>query len=149
MIKDKLEYAATYYNISDNLKKGFEWLKNSDLLSLSDGKHVIDGDKIFANVQTYETKDDAPYERHRKYIDIQYMIKGIERIGVAEYSNCSVIEGYDKEKDVEFLKINIESHCQKLEEGEFLVFFPQDAHQPSLDEKKKMFVKKVIVKVAI
>ena len=53
MIKDKLEYAATYYNISDNLKKGFEWLKNSDLLSLSDGKHVIDGDKIFANVQTY------------------------------------------------------------------------------------------------
>lgn len=149
MIKDRLEHASSYYGISENLKKGFEWLKNNDMQNIMDGKYVIDGDKLFANVQSYNTKEDAPFEGHRKYIDIQYMIKGVEKIGVVDYKNCSTIENYNEEKDIEFLKINVEPNYQTLEEGDFLVFFPQDAHQPALDFKEKLFVKKVIVKVAI
>ena len=149
MIKDKLEHACTYYGILERLKQGFEWLKNNDMENMPDGKHVIDGDKIFANVQSYNTKDDAPFEGHRKYIDIQYMIKGTEKVGVTDYSNCSTTEEYNEEKDIEFLKADKEAHYQILEQGDFLVFFPQDAHQPSLDYKEKLFVKKVIVKVAI
>ena len=149
MIKDKLEHAGTYYGISARLKKGFEWLKNNDMVNMPDGKHIIDGDKIFANVQSYDTKDDAPFEGHRKYIDIQYMIKGTEKVGVTDYLNCSATEEYSDEKDIEFLKSNIESDYQILQEGDFLVFFPQDAHQPALDYNKKRFVKKVIVKVAV
>ena len=149
MIKDKLEHAGTYYGISARLKQGFEWLKNNDMVNMPDGKHAIDGDKIFANVQSYDTKDDAPFEGHRKYIDIQYMIKGREKVGVTDYSNCSTTESYNEEKDIEFLKCNIIDNYQTLEEGEFLVFFPQDAHQPALNLDKKLFVKKVIVKVAV
>ena len=48
MIKDKLEHAGTYYGISARLKQGFEWLKNNDMVNMPDGKHTIDGDKIFA-----------------------------------------------------------------------------------------------------
>lgn len=149
MIKDKLERASTYYGISARLKQGFEWLKNNDMVNMPDGKHIIDGDKIFANVQSYDTKDDAPFEGHRKYIDIQYMIKGTEKVGVTDYLNCSATEEYSDEKDIEFLKSNVESDYQILQEGNFLVFFPQDAHQPALDNNKKRFVKKVIVKVAV
>ena len=72
------------------------------------------------------------------------MIKGREKVGVTDYSNCSTTEAYNEEKDIEFLKCNISDNYQTLEEGEFLVFFPQDAHQPALN-----LVKKVIVKVAI
>ena len=82
MIQDKLTNAKTYYGLSARMKQAFEWLQNSDLTNMPDGKHIIDGEHIFANVQTYFTKDDAPYEGHRKYADIQYMIKGHERIGV-------------------------------------------------------------------
>ena len=149
MIKDKLEHAGTYYGISARLKQGFEWLKNNDMVNMPDGKHIIDGDKIFANVQSYDTKDDAPFEGHRKYIDIQYMINGEEKVVVTDYSNCSTTEEYNEEKDIEFLKSNVNAHYQVLEQGDFLVFFPQDAHQPALDNNKKRFVKKVIVKVAI
>ena len=149
MIKDKLEHACTYYSISARLKQSFEWLKNNDMVNMPDGKHTIDGDKIFANVQSYNTKDNAPFEGHRKYIDIQYMIKGREKVGVTDYSNCSTTEAYNKEKDIEFLKCNIIDNYQTLEEGDFLVFFPQDAHQPALNPDKKLSVKKVIVKVAI
>ena len=132
MIKDKLTNADTYYGISERLKQGFEWLKNNDLLNIPDGRYLIDGEKIFANVQSYITKDDAPYEAHRRYADIQYMIKGLEKVGVTDYLNCTTDKEYDKEKDIEFLHCNICSSYQTLEEGEFLVFYPQDAHQPSL-----------------
>lgn len=149
MIKDKLENAKTYYGISEKLKQGFEWLKKSDLVNIADGKYLIDGEKLFANVQSYDTKDDAPYEAHRKYADIQYMIKGVEKVGVTHYSNCSTEIEYNPEKDIEFLRCDICDSFETLEEGDFLVFYPQDAHQPSLNPDKKLNVKKVIVKVEI
>ena len=31
MIKDKLENAKIYYSLSENIKKGIEWLQNTDL----------------------------------------------------------------------------------------------------------------------
>lgn len=149
MIKDKLEHANTYYRISENLKKGFEWLQNIDLKSLSDGKYLIDDTNVYANIQSYDTKDNAPYEAHKSYADIQLMIKGVERIGITDYSNCNVIEKYDREKDIEFLSSNKEDFYITIQEGEFLVLFPQDAHKPSIHFDKKQNVKKVVVKVKI
>ena len=43
MIKDRLQHASSYYGISDALQKGFEWLKNNDMINMPDGKHIIDG----------------------------------------------------------------------------------------------------------
>ena len=148
MIKDKLEYANTYYGISDSLKKGFEWLKNNDLKSLSDGRYQIDNN-IYANIQSYETKENAPYEAHREYADIQYMVEGAEKIGVTNYSNCTTVETYNKEKDIEFLNLNQKDSYELINEGEFLVLFPQDAHKPSINPDKKLNVKKVVVKVRL
>lgn len=68
MIKDTLKRAETYYGISENLKKGFEWLKNTDLDGITPARYVIDGEKLFANVQEYETKSEAKYEAHKKYM---------------------------------------------------------------------------------
>ena len=148
MIKDKLDRANTYYILSEGIKIGFEWLKSQDLKNLSDGKYVIDSERIYANVQTYLTKQSAPYEAHREYIDIQYMISGEEKIGVADYSKCSIKVPYDKEKDIEFLDSNNDSY-QLLRERDFLLLFPHDAHQPSLCVENQINVKKVVVKVQI
>ena len=149
MIKDKLENANTYYGISENFKKGLEWLQNNDLKTLPEGKHIIDSDNVYANIQSYNTKDDAPYEAHRKYADIQLMINGSEKIGITDYSACNVIEMYDSEKDIEFLSYNKEDFYIKIQEGEFLILFPQDAHKPSINSGKKQSVKKVVVKIKL
>lgn len=149
MIKDKLKNAETYYALSDRLVVGFEWLKNTNLDSLEDGKYEILGQDVYANVQTYETKDSAPYESHRKYIDIQYMINGKEIIGVTDYTNCSIKDIYDEDRDIEFLNYDTNEKQQILNNGEFIVLFPQDAHQPSISYNEKATVKKVVVKVLI
>lgn len=149
MIKDKLENSHIYYPISEALKLGFEWLKSQDLENIEPKKYVIDGEKVWANVQEYETKEDAKYETHRKYIDIQYMIKGKEFVGVTDKSNCTTCDAYNPETDLEFMDINVKENYQVLNEGDFLVFFPTDAHKPSINPDEKLKVKKVIVKAAI
>ena len=149
MIKDTLSRAEVYYNISEGIKKGFEWLKTQDFKKLPDGKYFIEEDKIYANIQTYLTKETAPFEAHRKYIDIQYMISGCEKIGVSDISSCSSKIPYDAEKDIEFLDCNTTGSFQDLNESEFLLLFPHDAHQPSLSQTEPANVKKVVVKVRI
>ena len=147
MIKDKLSNSKIYENLG--LKQGFEWLKSQDLANIECKKYLINGDNLYANVQEYYTKDDAKYEAHKNYIDIQYMIKGQETIGVTDIENCIVSVEYDKEKDIEFLDCNAEEEYVRLEEGQFIILYPQDAHKPSIDCKGKNFVKKVVVKVKI
>lgn len=149
MIKDKLNNAKNYYSLSKYIKEGFEWLESNDLKNLADGKYSINGDNVYASIQTYETKEDANYESHRKYIDIQYMINGAEKIGVTDLNNCTTCIEYDSERDLEFYNINCDEEYLELNEGQFLLLFPHDAHKPSITKNNKTTIKKVVVKVAI
>ena len=148
MIKDSIERADVYYNISNNLRNGFEWIKNVDLNNISDGRYDL-SDGNYANVQTYTTKDDALFEAHRNYIDIQYVVEGEEQVGVVDYSVCSVGIEYDEEKDIEFLTCNLSTQYIKIKKGEFLVLFPHDAHKPSIKIDENKLIKKIVVKVKI
>ena len=149
MIKDKLLNSSVYYSLSERIKTGLSWLESTDLINIADGKYLIDGENVYASVQTYVTKDDAKYESHRRYIDIQYMIDGEEKIGVTDLSNCVSCVEYDSEKDLEFYDISSEEEYLALEKGQFLILYPHDAHKPSISKKEKLTVKKVVVKVAI
>ena len=149
MIKDSLKNANTYFNLSENLKKGLEWLINNNMAEISCGKHVIDGDAVYASVQEYETKLNAKYEAHRKYIDIQYMISGKELVGVLDIAKCKTCDAYDENSDLEFFETSVKDEFQNLREGEFLILYPHDAHKPSIADGEKTIVKKVVVKVAI
>ena len=150
MIFDDLSNCAQYYDLK-GLKKGFEFLKNTDLKALKDGSYKIDGDRIFANVQTLTTKskEDKKWEAHRKYIDIQYVISGTECMGYGLLDDFKTVKtAYSEEKDVEFLdgeKFNFIN----VQEGEFVVFYPNDVHAPMLAGEKSSNIKKVIVKIAV
>lgn len=147
MIKDRLENAEIYYGLSTRIKKGFNWLINTDFNKIHDGRYEID-EKLYANVQTYDTKEDALFEAHREYIDIQYIIEGEEKICVVNYNNCNSKIPYDTEKDIEFLD-STDGEWVSLKAGEFMIFYPQDAHKPSINLHEKSKVRKVVVKVEV
>ena len=149
MIKDLISNAKLYYSISEYLKEGLVWLEKTDLLNIADGKYEINGDKVFASVQTYQTKDDAKYESHRKYIDIQYVISGQEKIGVVNVANCTTCVEYESQKDLEIYDINQDDEYLLLNEGQFIILYPHDAHKPSIKVNTTSNVKKVVVKVAL
>ena len=148
MVVDKIENYRLYSTLTNRLAKGFEFITNTDLASIESGKYDIDNDNIFAIVQEYDTKEeqDCVLESHHKYIDIQYMIKGTELMGVTCLNDQVIVEE-NLEKDYTFY--NAETSMLKVEEGMFTIFFPEDLHRPGVKAGQIAKVKKVVVKVKI
>jgi YhcH/YjgK/YiaL family protein len=149
MILDKLENAELYSCISENLKKGFDFLTTTDLSKLEVGRFEIDGKNVFALISEYESKahQDCRLEAHQAYADIQYIVSGREAIGFAPLSGQTVTEEYISEKDIVFFSGDTTQLI--LEKGMFAVFFPQDVHRPSMQIDGPEKVTKVVVKVKL
>ena len=149
MIFDNIKNAKQYFKLSPNVRAGLEFLMQGNLSDLKCGKYTIVEDKVFAIVQEYQTKENIVFEAHKKFIDIQYIAKGAERLGFCDVSNCKLSSGYDKSKDIEFFNSFQHANFINLIEGNFMIFYPNDAHAPSLSIKEPEAVKKIVVKVAV
>ena len=112
-----------------------------------DGKYVIDGDNIFASVMTYTTAPagEKKFELHRKYIDIQYIVKGNEIIGGAKENALTPTEG--EGTDIEFFKIPSKYDEIRLAEGDLAIILPPEPHAPGIADGQPTAVKKIVVKV--
>lgn len=149
MIFDSIENCSLYYGLGEKFKTAFEFLKNTDLENLPLEKIEIDGDEIFALPQKYTTVDEheKKWEAHRKYIDLQYIIYGSENIGFVLIDYLDELEDYDEEKDYELL--SGEGDYVQINDGEFAIFFPDDAHKPGLKVGEKEEVHKIVVKIKV
>lgn len=150
MVIDTLDNASRYYGLHSRFSKAFGYLTDTDLAALTPGKYSVDGNDIFAIVQEYDTLDSAAeqMEAHRKYIDIQYMIRGAEMVGHAMPRGLAISKAYDENEDY-LLYAGRPSFFSRLEEGMFMVFFPTDPHMPCIQTGEPTFVKKIVVKVAV
>jgi YhcH/YjgK/YiaL family protein len=148
MILDTLDNYHLYQSINERIAKGFEFLHNTDLDAIPSGKHDIDGDTIFALVQEYQTKPLAKckLESHKKYIDIQYVIRGEEFIGITTKNNQKILE-VNEDKDYTFYEGS--TSLVRVSKGMFTIFFPDDLHQPCVQTEFVSKVKKVVIKVLI
>jgi YhcH/YjgK/YiaL family protein len=134
------------------LRKAIDFLGRQDLMSLSDGREEIDGERVFALIQRYETAtvDEPKFECHRKYIDVQFIASGEEVIGWAPVGNLSVTETYDADKDICFGTVAAGTWVPvRLEAGQLMVLWPEDAHAPKGAAGRPSKVMKIVVKVAM
>jgi len=150
MILDQLSRVASYQGLSPRIAQALRFINGQDLGKLADGRIEIDGARLYANVFGYATKAGRAggvWEAHRRYVDIQCLISGVEQIGYANLADLIVTQAYDETKDCEFLK----GHGQffKLRPRSFVVFFPQDAHMPGRAAGQPGPVRKVVVKVQL
>jgi len=132
------------------LRKALAFLVDLPDRPLPDGRVEIDGDEVYALVQSYETQSgDWLFEGHRRYLDIQYVAAGEEVIGWAHLDRASVTEAYDPAKDA-WLGIvpAAEITPVRLAAGQLAVLYPSDAHAPRHSAGAPMAVKKIVVKVA-
>jgi YhcH/YjgK/YiaL family protein len=148
---NKKEFAISYFKNKARWDKAFEYLRTTDLKNLEVKRHEIDGDNLFALVSEYTTKneEDAKFEAHRKYVDIQYVISGSEQMSIAPVSKKGeVLTPYDDTKDLEFMTVTESSHYVATPER-FFLFFPSDLHRPSVKVGENAQVKKVVIKVKL
>lgn len=155
MIKDNLEHLAYYNYLNPDIKKGLKYVRDTNFDELENGIHEIEEGKIYANIQEYDTKplEEGKYEAHRQYVDIQFMIRGEEKMGTGNIDVFDDATQYDEEKDVVFLNLKPEKDDQvrllHVREREFAVFYPQDAHMPCIAVDSPAPVRKVIVKIKL
>jgi YhcH/YjgK/YiaL family protein len=149
MIIDVLANAEMYAKLNSRIELGLNFLKTNNFLTMEPGKYEIDGKNVFALVQTYQTKpkDSGVWEAHRRYIDIQYVAEGIERIGYTNLNTLTVSQPYDTENDFELFKGH--GDFLTVNAGTFAIFAPQDAHMPGIAIQEPAQLKKVVVKVLV
>lgn len=147
---NKREFAYQYFRNKDRWNQAFTFLATNDLSKLAFGKHELDGNNLYISVDEYFTKDDenAHFEAHRKYADIQYIVFGEEQIGIVPLENTIEIVNYDSFKDVVFLCSEQNNYRIALPE-KFFVFLPGDAHRPGVKVENNIKVRKIVVKVRI
>ena len=149
MILDTLKNAHLYYGLGARFIKAFEYLQLTDFDKVEKGKYEI-GEDIFAIVNEYDTVDTADelMESHRKYIDVQYIVKGAELVGHDFLQDKVPSRVYDEAADY-MLFAEKPAFFSRLDQGNFAVFFPTDLHMPNIRIDMPIPVKKVVIKIGL
>ncbi|WP_187261424.1 YhcH/YjgK/YiaL family protein [Pontibacter beigongshangensis] len=148
MILDKLQNASRYYGMHPLFEKAFNFLQAFDMETINQGKHTLQDDELFAIVSegTGVPQDQTRMEAHKKYIDIQYIVSGVDRMGWQDLSLCSApSEPYTEERDVAFFPDKPNSWID-VPAGFYTIFFPEDVHAPLGSPTPH---RKVVIKIAV
>ena len=126
----------------------FDYIRNTDLLSLAPGRYPIIGEQLFVIVEKVQgrTREAAKLECHRKYIDIQLVLEGVDEMGWKALADCTQpVSDYSAEKDIQFFRDDPATWIA-TPPGAFCIFFPEDAHAPLVSSGQ---VRKAIFKIAV
>lgn len=148
MILDTLDQAERYKSLHPLFARAFDFLRSTDLLALALGKHAVEGEDLFAIVEhcAGRTRAQARLESHRRYIDIQLVLEGVDEMGWRPLAQCTQPLGeFDGARDIRFYE-DAPSSWVPTPAGSFCIFFPDDAHAPLVSDG---MVRKVVMKIAV
>lgn len=132
------------------LKAIFDFIKTVSA-ETENKRYDISGIDIYALVQQYTSRplSEGKIEAHRRYADIQAVIRGKEIIGISKLNSLKEISPYEQEKDFALFENTAEkTSLMKLDAEDFMILFPEDGHMPGIAVDGEISeVKKVVVKV--
>ena len=140
MIVDSIENLERYAVLNPRFTAVVEFIRKNDLSSLAAGKHEIQGDEVFVNVQDapVKTREEARFETHREMIDIQVPVSGIEEHGWCPLADLPAAE-YDAAIDMTLHDPAVPAPISSLAStyfvlrpGQFAIYFPTDGHAPAI-----------------
>jgi len=148
MIFSTLSQSDRYAALHPLFPRAFEYIRNTDLMSLAPGHHPILGEDMFAIVEHMpgRTREAAQLEVHRRYIDIQLVLEGVDEMGWKALIECrEPADDYSSEKDIQFFR-DAPAAWIAVPTGAFFIFFPEDAHAPRVSSGS---IRKVVIKIAL
>lgn len=152
MIFDKMENISAHFDEVPLLKQVAAFMKEFEAKDLPDGQYTIDGARVFANIQSYRTAPQTAenhFEAHKKYMDVQYIVRGVEKIRWARLDRVTMVEErYSSGGDIAFYDGDAMLNFT-LTAGTFLLLAPQDAHMPGLSAEKDVNVRKIVFKIQV
>ncbi len=149
MIFDLLKNAGTYQNLPA-IYRALQYLQTLDPAALPESRVEISVVAVsLKNVRlTSKPFESCVFEAHRRYIDIHYIVSGVEGIGVASVGALTPLEPFSQEKDIGFYQGEHHS-LTFLHSGEFMVCWPEDAHKVAIAQDAPAPIIKLVAKVAV
>lgn len=153
MLLFKLTELSRYKNIIPDLMKVDDFLRQVDWHRYPLGDFPLGEDGVFIRSLEYETTEPGPLrgnlETHRKYIDVQCILSGAEMVRYAMLDQLISIRDYHEPSDVTLhQQSGIVSEIM-LHEGNCIIFFPTDGHEPGCILNKKQRVRKMVFKIPV
>ena len=147
MLYDKLISLDAYASVIPGFPVIRAFLAEHDPLTLAPGAVEL-GDGIRAVTHVYDSREGGEFEVHRKYLDLQYIVSGGERIQVAHLSGLTEGGAYSEQDDIQFFKKAETITTLNMAPGCFAVFYPWDGHKPNLHfAEGPAQVRKVVFKI--
>ncbi len=147
MILDRTEHFSQYARNIPEIHEVMKFLEKAKAENLPVGKYPIQNGYILIQEGTTRRFDEADFEVHREYIDIQIIVSGSEYMEYADILDLETKVPFDKEKDVEFLS---GEGCKiQIKPDMFYVLYPEDGHKPSCHFDEPTSYKKVLAKIKI
>lgn len=134
MITDTLAHWRRY-PLGEAWEKAFTFLEGVSP-DISAGRYAIDGDDIFAEVAEYVPVPDGakPYEAHRVYMDVQFLLAGREWLLHAPLNTLRLRQPYNAERDFALFEVPAQAGARvPLGGGMFAALYPQDGHCPGIE----------------
>ncbi len=134
------------------LKTALKHLRDTDFEALPAGNYDLQGRDIYVQVIDVTTKPFAETrpEIHREYIDVQFMVRGREKIGVApETGKNTVSEDMLAERDLLFYTGVENESVLLMMPGHFAILMPNDVHRPAWAVEQPEAIRKVVMKVRV
>lgn len=150
MIIDQLCNAAFYFGLGERVAAALRFLQETDPFTLEPGRHEVQGADVYALIQHYESRplEKGKWEAHRRYIDIQYLFEGEERMGYASIERAQPGD-YDEVRDFQALHVPDGGEFFIVRAGAFAIFAPQDAHMPNIAVAEPRANRKIVMKVRV
>ena len=148
MILANLSQAERYSSLHPLFAHAFDYIRNNDLNALAPGRYPVVGEDMFVIIEHAQGKpvEHARLEAHRKYIDIQLVLEGDEKMGWKPLEEClNPMSEHSMEKDIRFF-IDAPASWLAVPPDHFCIFFPEDAHAPLVGNG---LIRKAIFKVAV
>lgn len=145
---DRVAFASQYAKNKALWDKAFLFLKEQDLATLPLGTYPIEEGRCWATVSEYTPKkaEEAKLESHKRFIDLQYTIRGSEKMGLIR-EGAEIAIPYNEKRDVAFYHLPDKMRYYPTSPEYFFLFFPNDLHQPSVRRGSPVQSRKIVIKI--
>lgn len=149
MIYDQLDHLIKYQRIHPELTRVIDYLEKVDSNSLVLGRNDILGDTVFLMLQENDLSDTytGHYEYHKRYLDLHITVEGEETM-IYGFDKDSEVKAYDERNDYGLVTCHHKESIV-IPENHFVLFLPEEAHEPSKSTLNNKKVKKYVVKIAV
>ena len=111
-----------------------------------DGRYDFGADCYINVMHCDTTAETAAMEAHEKFIDVQMVIAGEEKIYVTEKAPLHTVTPYDADRDIAFYAWD-HAEAVTYRSGEAVVLYPAEAHLPGRAVGEPMTIKKAVLKL--